>query len=408
MFETLLGTDAARRRHREAPFAAERERYLEHCADLGAARSSLLVKSRELIWISRFLEPDASQGVDIEQLHTVVRQRASVHQGATMAQRVMTIARPWLRFLGWWRTPEVAILPSQDLLDRYVDWMRDERGFSSSTVKRWRHEVGRFLHWSATTDRRLDDLQPSDIDQYFVVEGAGRWSRVTVSGVTAALRVFLRYAAAKGRCNSHLADTIRAPRVYQQESLPFAPDWCDVGRLLDSTATGSPRDVRDRAILMLLSIYGMRRGEVVSLRLDQVDWCNRCIHLFRLKRRQPQVYPLLSSVAEALARYIDTVRPPTSFPEVFIRLRAPRCPLTPGGIYHVVRQRVDDLGIQIAHRGPHALRHACATRLVAEGMTLKEIGDHLGHRSSSTTRIYTKVDLTALREVGDFDLGDLP
>ena len=116
----------------------------------------------------------------------------------------------------------------------------------------------------------------------------------------------------------------------------------------------------------------------------------------------------LSSVAEALARYIDTVRPPTSFPEVFIRLRAPRCPLTPGGIYHVVRQRVDDLGIQIAHRGPHALRHACATRLVAEGMTLKEIGDHLGHRSSSTTRIYTKVDLTALREVGDFDLGDLP
>ncbi len=93
MFETLLGTDAARRRHREAPFAAERERYLEYCADLGAARSSLLVKSRELIWISLFLEPGASQGGDIKQLHTVVRQRASVHQGATMAQRVMTIAR---------------------------------------------------------------------------------------------------------------------------------------------------------------------------------------------------------------------------------------------------------------------------------------------------------------------------
>jgi site-specific recombinase XerD len=53
------------------------------------------------------------------------------------------------------------------------------------------------------------------------------------------------------------------------------------------------------------------------------------------------------------------------------------------------------------------LRHACAARLVADGLTLKEIGDHLGHRSSSSTRIYAKVDIRSLREVGDFDLGDL-
>jgi site-specific recombinase XerD len=52
------------------------------------------------------------------------------------------------------------------------------------------------------------------------------------------------------------------------------------------------------------------------------------------------------------------------------------------------------------------LRHACAARLVADGLTLKEIGDHLGHRSTSSTRIYAKVDMTSHREVGDFDLGD--
>jgi len=407
MFETLLDTDAARRRHREAPFAAERERYLEHCADLGAARSSLLTMSSELIWIARFLEPDASQGVDMEQLQRIVQQRTLVRGGATTAQRTIVTARPWLRFLGWWRTPEI-ILPFEDLLNCYVAWMRDERGFSASTVKMWRYQIMRFLQWCSTTNRELGDLQPCDIDRYFATEGAQRWSRVTVSGIASALRVFLRYAATEGRCNSHLPDAIQAPRVYQQESLPFAPDWSDVRRMLDNTATDSHRDVRDRAILMLLSIYGMRRGEVVSLRLDQVDWHNRCIRLFRLKRRQPQVYPLLPSVAEALARYIDTVRPPISFPQIFIRLQSPLRPLTPGGLYRVVRQRVDELGIQIAHRGPHALRHACAARLVAEGMTLKEIGDHLGHRSASTTRIYAKVDLTALREVGDFDLGDLP
>src|SRR3546814_2185326 len=80
-------------------------------------------------------------------------------------------------------------------------------------------------------------------------------------------------------------------------------------QILATTETDKPADIRNRAILMLLSIYGMRRGEVVALRLDQVDWAGRTLHVFRLKRRQPQVYPLLPTVAEALARYIDTVRP---------------------------------------------------------------------------------------------------
>ena len=241
MFETLLRTEAARRRYREGPFAAERERYLQHRADLGATRASLKFMNRELLWVARLLEPDAANGVDMAQLQKLVRRRALVHRGATTAVRTIVMARPWLRFLGWWRTLDV-VLPFQDLLDCYVAWMRDERGFSASTVEMWRHQIGRFLQWCATANRHLGDLQPSDIDRYFV-EGAQHWSRVTVSGIASALRVFLRYAAAQGRCDAHLADTIQAPRVYQQESLPFAPDWSDVRRLLDTTATDRPYSV---------------------------------------------------------------------------------------------------------------------------------------------------------------------
>jgi integrase/recombinase XerD len=65
------------------------------------------------------------------------------------------------------------------------------------------------------------------------------------------------------------------------------------------------------------------------------------------------------------------------------------------------------LGIEAAHRGGHALRHACAARLLAGGLTLKEIGDHLWHRSTSATSTYAKVDMVSLREVGTFDFGDL-
>jgi len=208
-------------------------------------------------------------------------------------------------------------------------------------------------------------------------------------------------------CIDHLSAAICRPRLYQQESLPYAPDWSDVQRMLVDVDTDKPRDIRDRAILLLLAIYGMRSGEVAALRLDQIDWSGRTLRLFRLKRRQPQIYPLVQSVAEGLARYIDTVRPSSSCPEVFLCMQAPRRPMRAGSIYGVANRRFIALGLEAAHQGGHALRHACATRLLAAGLSLKEIGDHLGHRSTSATSTYAKVNMAALREVGAFDLGDL-
>ena len=76
-------------------------------------------------------------------------------------------------------------------------------------------------------------------------------------------------------------------------------------------------------------------------------------------------------------------------------------------MYNVVSSRIVSLGIRVPRHGPHCLRHACASHLVAAGLSLKEIGDHLGHRSAYATRIYAKVDLAGLREVANFDLAGL-
>jgi len=178
--------------------------------------------------------------------------------------------------------------------------------------------------------------------------------------------------------------------------------------MLADVDTDKARDIRDRAILLLLAVYGMRTGEVSTLCLDQINWDTRALWLFRLKRRQPQVYPLVPSVAEGLARYIDLVRPQSSLPQVFLSTNAPLRPINPSTIHYIVKRRFVALGIKIPHLGGHALRHACARRLLAEGLSLKEVGDHLGHRSASSTGIYAKVDMNALRQVGAFDLGDLP
>ncbi len=403
MFETLYHQKAARRRHRTGPLAAERDRYLRHCADHGATPGELRKRAKCLLWIAKRLSADGGDEIDAARLRAIVYRRPS--PGPTMGKVLVEFARPWLKFLGRWREEHEPI-PYAEHLEAYVAWMRVERGLSPVTVDVRRRRIAHFLRWCGRTGRDLATLRADDLDAYFVAF-AGQWSRVSVATMATGLRVFLRYAVSTGWCRRGLPESILSPRTYRLESLPYAMSWEEVRRLLASATSGSARDVRDHAILMLLAIYGLRRGEVAALRLDQIDWTRRRLRIHRLKRRQPQVYPLQRSVAEALSLYIDTVRPPVPHPEVFIRLQAPRQPIGAGGIYHVVSQRLRELGISVAHFGPHALRHSCAAKLLADKLTLKEIGDHLGHRSAAATMIYSKVDMRALREVGVFDLGDL-
>lgn len=108
--------------------------------------------------------------------------------------------------------------------------MREERGFTPSTLEQWTRVIGRFLRWCDQTNRQLGDLQAADIDAYFVTQATGRSSRVSVAATASGLRVILRYAGKRGRCADRLAGSICRPRLYRQESLPYAPNWSDVQR----------------------------------------------------------------------------------------------------------------------------------------------------------------------------------
>ena len=141
------------------------------------------------------------------------------------------------------------------------------------------------------------------------------------------------------------------------------------------------------------------------LTLDDIDWERDILHVTRAKQRCKQDYPLSTEVGNAILRYLREVRTPCASRRLFLTLKAPLGPLAPNGLHHAVASPLQALGIRSPRRGPHALRHACAAHLLGQGLSLKEIGDHLGHRSPSATRTYAKVDLVGLREVAEFSLG---
>ncbi len=393
----------------EIPYERERASYLAHCAADGHTYGTLRNKRAYLRFAACILSPNASFGVTAEELEAAVRQWVADHgeSHGGLAQPVIEAARPWLRYTGWWREPEIYI-PFQDELARYRQWMISERGFTTSTVDQWWRRIRMFLVWYRRTQSRLSDLQPTDIDRYFAEGRTKDWSRHSVRTYVQALRSFLRYAGSQGWCAPSLARILESPRIYRDEQLPFGPPWADVQRLLKDLDTDRPRDVRDYAIVLLLSVYGLRAGEVTRLRLTDLDWEREQLCVPRLKRRAPQTYPLAATVGNRLARYLQEVRPRCPRREVFLGLRAPHRPLTQGALYAFIGPRLKSLGGALSHWGPHALRHACARQLLAGGLTLKEIGDHLGHRSAASTQVYAKVNLSGLREVAAFDLGELP
>lgn len=413
MFEKLFTRSVVLHRHENAPYREERERYLRYCMQQKYTFSTLLQKARELLWIARKLRIDPERGVTLKQVEEVARgwtERERYCGQPLNARwtgiRFIEVARSWLRFLGYWREPR-RVTSFEPLVRAFRLWMEKDRGFTPATIGQGCGKLQQFLLWYTECGRGISEVRSEDIDGFLASYGAKGNCRKSVKNMAAALRIFFKYAGSMGWCSSSIGSMIHGPRIYSQEQLPLGPSWQDVRRLIASMETGRACDIRDKAIVMLFSIYGFRAMEVATLKLDDIDWERNLISVARAKRRGRQTYPLIPPVGNAIIRYLQEVRPSSSYREIFLRQVAPFRPILMRALYALTSKRMRALGIHTYHSGPHSLRHACAAHLVAEGFSLKEIGDHLGHRSSSATRIYAKVDLAGLRDVAAFDLGGL-
>jgi integrase/recombinase XerD len=414
MFEQLFGKLSAVVHHKAAPYAAERERFLEHCARQGYTRNSLKKLAATLLVVAYELHSHGGLRASLEDLGAaadrVQQLRSDLHRDGDARhyrELFIRVATQWLLFLGDLRVPAVRPQHFSGLVDDFTQWMTQERGLSPQTIQNRRRHVERFLSWLDERNRHLADLNLRDLDAFFEALHAKGLSRVAIKVYADGVRAFLRHAERRAWCPTGLADLVPGPRIYRHHELPLGPSWDEVRTLIESTASDEPADIRDRAIIMLLAVYGLRAGEVAALRLEDIDWERDRLTVPRSKQRRRQVYPLVPSVGQAIIRYLREVRQQCSLRQVFLKVLAPVGPMTSAGLYRIVAERLKRLGIEARRYGPHALRHACAGRLLSQGLSLKEIGDHLGHRSLNSTRVYAKVDLQGLREVAVFDLGEV-
>ncbi len=409
MFEQFFSGPAALARQRDGPLAEQRHDYLTHLARRGLAPATVREAAYYLLIVAHQLR--LTQRPEHAIPLTEVRRQATrwtnrpdrkfADQSVAHARRrFLGTATSWLRFLGRLEDPPAPPHPYAEQIAAFTDFLRHERGLSPQTIDTHRHYLTRTLNHLALPPDALSRLTLAQIDQAFMDKiGRADYARTTIAHYADALRAFLRYAEQRGWCPPGLADGIHKPRIYRHETLPVGPVWEDVQRLVKQSDGDRPSQIRDRALLLLLSTYGLRAGEVVRLRLEDLDWQHERLTVVRSKSYKTQTYPLRRTVGDAVLRYLREVRPRSPHRQVFLHWRPPRGPMSRTALTCLVRSRFRALGLPAC--GPHALRRACATRLLDQGLTLKEIGDHLGHSHPGATHLYAKVDLPHLRRVAE-------
>ena len=413
MFDQLFRYPGVIERYRAGPLADDRLRYLVHLAGTGASTQTLQVAGSRQLALVQLLDARDDQPVLREQLDAAIERwaqprprRSGPASPAAVAAFRGTVTH-WLHFVGRLEIAESPSRPSASCVAEFADWMQ-ERDLAKATTRGRCRAAAEFLDWFHAGNLPLGSLTIADVDRAVAAKSEqGRCGRIALHMYLKCLQAFFRFAEAQGRCAPGLAEAVAPPRLYVGETGPAGLAWDDVQRLVASTEGSGPADRRDRAAFLQLAVYGLRAGEVCGLRLADIDWDAKTLRVRRPKPGRTHRYPLSRSVGEALLVYLRESRPQQAEQAIFLTLRAPVRPLSVTGLSCRVHRRLQRLGIDAPKRGAHALRHACAQHLLDSGLSMKAIGDHLGHRNPAATAVYARVDLDALREVADFPLEGL-
>lgn len=295
--------------------------------------------------------------------------------------------------------------PLSRSISLYLDHLAVERGLAPNSLSAYRRDLARYAAFCA--QRGLDDpaaVSEADIAAFLVALRSGDEEHRPLAASSAgravvAVRGFHRFAAREGITTTDPGRDVRPPTLTKR--LPKAISVGEVEAILEAAgAEGSPRALRDRALLEVLYGTGARISEAVGLDVDDLDRESASV-LLRGKGSKERVVPVGRMALEAVDAYLVRGRPGLAAsgrggPALFLNHRGGR--LTRQSAWSVLAAAVDRAGVTV-EVSPHTLRHSFATHLLDGGADVRVVQELLGHASVTTTQIYTLVTVDRLREV---------
>jgi integrase/recombinase XerD len=290
--------------------------------------------------------------------------------------------------------------PVAPIVAEFSAWAREQHGLAETTLTKYLWNITRFVE-ALGEDPTVYDAATI---RAYVMDRSASVSVGRMQGIAVDIRSFLRFLISTGRCKRGLDYVL--PKIARSRRTPvprFLPE-ADITRLL-AACEGEGR-LRDRAIILLLARLGVRASEVARLTLEDIDWGQGTIRVFRKGRRE-ELLPLSQELGDALITYIEHTRPKLAVRSVFLTETAPLQPIDRGTVKGLVRRALIRAGVESACRGAHLLRHSAATAMLRHGVSLAHVANVLGHRSTNMTAHYAKVDMKLLSSIAQPWPGDM-
>jgi integrase/recombinase XerD len=274
------------------------------------------------------------------------------------------------------------------LLDAYLDHLKVERGLSPLTVEAYAHDLGTFAAYLGEEGIAVGDADLTAVAGYLLsLSDAGQSARSQARRLSS-LRGFFRYLVAERHMPRDPTELVDGPRLGRR--LPGVLTVEEVARLLEAPPAGTPRGVRDRAMLQTMYAAGLRVSELCGLELGDVNLEAGFVAAFG-KGRKRRVVPLGEVARDAIGAYLAEVRGRWAREgerRLFVTHRGRG--MTRQGFWKLIKRYAAGAGITKA-LSPHKLRHSFATHLLLGGADLRAVQTMLGHADIATTQIYTHV-----------------
>jgi len=283
--------------------------------------------------------------------------------------------------------PKPRVVPAP--LDGFSTWMTQHRGLKPQTIRRYVRLIEEML---PALGHDMAAYNAADVRRVLLRQ-VNQLSVGYAKTYVTALRAFLRFLAVQCKCQSHLDRAVPTLPEWKLSALPRYLERDDIDHMIASCDLDKPLGIRDRAILLLMVRLGLRAGDIMAMRLDDLDWEDGTVRVLG-KGRKEVCLPLAQDAGEALIEYLVKVRLAADTDHVFLCTNAPIRPITHSStVSSIVRI------VNAPSKGAHLLRHSAATAMLRSGASLDVIATVLRHQSTDTTAYYAKVDIHTLSEI---------
>ena len=223
---------------------------------------------------------------------------------------------------------------------------------------------------------------------------------LTMATKVSCLRGLFKFLYLEGYISKPLAEVLPKVQSAFRTTVPTVWKPEELQKAKESIDLGNPTGKRDYAIIMLAASTGLRAGDIINLKLSDIDWEKKEISVTQNKTKEPLILPLMDSAGWALIDYVKNARPESPFNNVFLRHLSPFEPFqSAAAFYTLLTKYVSKAGVEPGGKpkaGIHSLRHTVASELLQNNVEINTIADILGHADPETTKNYLKVNIAAL------------